>query len=110
MNALPDPELRGELIASELVPAGDVSGGDEQDTNLLRAMSKDAKRYISSFPWCGTVLSSYFGAGVGGIFAVFLFHIRPGRAEIDPWIWVVVGDIPPAYLPVADCQSPTEVF
>jgi hypothetical protein len=110
MNALPDSELKGEQIASDLVPAGDISGGDEQDTILLRTMLEDANEYISSFSWCGTVLSSYFGAGVGGIFAVFLFHIRPSRPGIDPWIWVVVGDIPSAYLPVADCQSPADVF
>jgi hypothetical protein len=110
MNAFPDSELRGELIASELAPAADISGEDEQDTVLLRTMSGDAQAYISSFSWCGTILSSFFGGGVGGIFAVFLFHIHPSRPGIDPWIWVVVGDIPSAYLPVADCQSPAEVF
>jgi hypothetical protein len=110
MKAFPDSELRGELIASELIPSGDISGDDEQDTTLLRAMSGDAKEYISSFSWCGTILSSFFGGGVGGIFAVFLFHIRSTRPGMDPWIWVVVGDIPSAYLRVADCQSPAEVF
>jgi hypothetical protein len=29
---------------------------------------------------------------------------------VDPWIWTIVGDIPPAYLPVSDCKSPAEVF
>ena len=73
-------------------------------------MSQDAKQYISSFPWCETILSSYFGGGVGGIFAVFFFHIRPSRSDVAPWIWIVVGDIPSAYLPVTDCESPAEVF
>ena len=69
-----------------------------------------ASLYISSFSWCGAVLDSYFGGGVGGIFAVFFFHIRRGRVDIDPWIWIVVGDIPPAYVPLSDCESPREVF
>lgn len=110
MREFPGSGLRGEQIASDLVSAGDIIGDDEQDTILLRTMSEDAKEYISSFSWCDAVLNSYFGGGVGGIFAVFLFHIRPSRRRTDPWIWVVVGDIPSAYLPVADCQSPAEVF
>lgn len=57
-----------------------------------------------------TFLSSFFGGGVGGVFAVFLFNIHPARPEISSWIWVVVGDIPSAYLPLEDCNSPDGVF
>src|SRR5882757_7232829 len=110
MNSDPTPELKGFLVASELVPAVNIVGDDEQDTVLLRKMSEDAKHYISSFPWCETILNSYFGGGVGGIFAVFFFHIRAGHSNVDPWIWVVVGDIPSACLPVTDCESPAGVF
>ena len=110
MSTDPTPELQGTQIASELVPAASVVGDDEQDTVLLRKMSEDAKQYISSFRWCETILSSYFGGGVGGIFAVFFFHIRPSRSDVAPWIWIVVGDIPSAYLPISDCESPAEVF
>ncbi len=110
MNTDTTPELKGTQIASELVPAARIVGDDEQDTVLLRKMSEDAKQYISSFRWCETILSSYFGGGVGGIFAVFFFHIRPSGSDVAPWIWIVVGDIPSAYLPVTDCESPAEVF
>jgi hypothetical protein len=110
MNTDATPELRGMQVASELVPAASIVGDDEQDTVLLRKMSEDAKQYISSFPWCETILGSYFGGGVGGIFAVFFFHIRPSRFDVAPWIWIVVGDIPSAYLPITDCESPAEVF
>ena len=109
MNAVPI-ELQGEQIASGLIPAGNIVGDDEQDTVLLRNMSEDAARYISSFRWCDAVLNSYFGGGVGGIFAVFLFRIRSNRPNVEPWIWIIVGDIPPAYLPLTDCKSPAEVF
>jgi hypothetical protein len=92
------------------VPSANIAGDDEEDTALLRTMSEEAKAYICSFSWCKNALDSYFGGGVGGIFAVFLFHIRPGRSDVDPWIWIVVGDIPPAYLPLSDCKSPADVF
>src|SRR5882757_9396327 len=110
MNTDPTPDFKGAQIASKLVLAGDIVGDDEQDTILLRKMSEDAKQYISSFRWCETILSSYFGGGVGGIFAVFFFHIRPSHSDVAPWIWIVVGDIPSAYLPVTDCESPAEVL
>lgn len=103
-------ELKGVRIASALVLAGEIHGDDEQDTVLLRKMWEHAREYISSFSWCEAVLDSYFGGGVGGIFAVYFFHIRPSRSDIDPWIWVAVGEVPAAYLPVTDCESPAEVF
>jgi hypothetical protein len=106
----PSAERRGELIASELVLTENIKGDDEEDTVLLRKMSEHARRYISSFPWCDAILSSHFGGGVGGVFAIFLFHIRPERQGLDPWIWVAVGDVPAAYLPVSDCDSPPEMF
>lgn len=109
MEAVPI-ELQGEQIASNLIPAESTVGDDEQDTILLRKMADDAKRYISSFSWCDAVLNSYFGGGAGGIFAVFFFHVRPSRPDVEPWIWIIVGDIPPAYLPLTDCKSPAEVF
>jgi hypothetical protein len=73
-------------------------------------MARDAADYISSFRWCGAVCDSYFGGGVGGIFAIFLLHIQPSRPDVDNWIWVMVGDKAPAYLPIADCASVGEAF
>jgi hypothetical protein len=103
-------ELQGERVAASLIRANSIVSDDDQDAVLLRQMKQDAERYISSFSWCKEVLDSYFGGGVGGIFAVFLFHIRSSRPDVEPWIWVVVGDIPPAYLPLTDCKSAAEVF
>jgi len=104
------PEIEGQHIACDLILTEDLSGEDETETASLRQMSKEAERYITSFTWCDTVRASYFAGGVGGVFAIFFFYIRPARPEVDPWIWIVVGDIPSAYLPVSDCNSPSQVF
>lgn len=103
-------ESEGQLIASELPVSTQLRGEDEKDTALLRGMAEEASHYISSFSWCMNVLDQYFAGGVGGIFAIFFFRIQPARADIDPWIWVMVGDVPPAYLPVTDCKSSAEAF
>jgi len=93
-----------------VVPVERMAGDDEDDTALLRGMSKEAEAYLRSFSWCGNVFSSFFGGGVGGIFAVFLFNIHPSRPGVGSWIWIIVGDIPSAYLPLVDAKSPAEVF
>lgn len=103
-------ETRGRKIAGRLTPVAKIAGDDEEDTRLLRSMAKEATEYVSSFSWCKEIQDAYFGGGVGGIFAVFLFHIQAGRADVEAWMWIVVGDIPSAYLPLSDADSPREVI
>lgn len=105
----PEPHDSGAPVVG-VVPVLSMTGEDEQDTILLHQMSREAEAYLRSFSWCGEVRSSFFGGGVGGVFAVFLFNIRPTRSGVDPWVWIVVGDIPSAYLPIEDAKSPEEVF
>ena len=87
-----------------------MAGDDERDTELLRKMLDDAVGYLSSFDWCASIRESFFGDGVGGIVAVFLFQIVPAKPEIDEWLWVVVGDLPPAYFVIDDLSSPRETL
>lgn len=103
-------DLAGKQIASSLVPLQNIFGDDQLDSILLRKMGIDAGVFIRSFPWCTTVLESFFGGGVGGIFAIYFFHIRSSRPDVDPWIWIMIGDVPPAYLPLTDCGSPAAAF
>jgi len=100
----------GFEIAADLTPCEEITGDDAEDTRLLRAMAADSKTYLEGFAWCQNVLECYFGDGVGGIFAVFFFRIQPKDETIGDWIWVMWGDVPPAYLPLADCSSPCEAF
>jgi hypothetical protein len=106
MDAFAKAEIAGKQIASELVPSDQIRGDDEIDTALLHKMAENATSYITSFAWCETVLDSYFCGGFGGIFAIFFVHIRSNRPEVDPWIWIMLGDVPAAYLPLTDCKSP----
>ena len=89
----------------QLTPIDKISGETAKDTSLLRKMSEEAKEYILSFAWCKTIKKSWLGWGVGGIAAVFLFEIEPASTDVDGMLWVIVGDLPPAYLVVE--ESPT---
>lgn len=99
-----------ELCPNGTVPVRDMAGEDAEDTRLLREMLKDAEAYLRSFSWCAAVSDAFFGGGIGGVFAVFLFKMKPRDTTISNWMWVITGDIPPAYLPITDASTPTEVF
>jgi len=90
---------------SQLVPIEQLSGDSSEETELLRELASDSRKYLESFTWSGRVGRGWFGLGVGRVFGVFLFEIEPSRHDIDRLLWVIVGDLPPAYL-VVD-ESPT---
>ena len=93
-----------------VVPVQQMKGDDEEDTAFLHEMLGQAKNYIQSFAWCNSIVSSYFAGGVGKIFAILLFRINSSRSDVDPWEWIFVGDIPPAYLPLEDAPSKLAAF
>ena len=97
--------MNRKVNVNELTPATRMHGDDEEDTLLLNGMLKEAERYLHGFAWCKEIQESYFGLGVGGIVGVFLFRIVPARDDVDDWVWVIVGDLPPAYITVDDAPN-----
>jgi hypothetical protein len=81
-----------------LVVAAGLQGEDEEDTRLLRELHERAKSFLAGFKWCKNIRGSWFGVGVGGIVAVFLFEIEPASDEVDAEMWIVVGDMPSAVI------------
>ena len=103
-------EMSAQSVAAELDPIEQTSGDNHEDTRLLREMAQRARVYLEGFPWCAVVLNGWFGGGVGGIFAVFLFHIVPADSDVDEWLWVMNGDLPSTYLAFEDAPSVKEAF
>jgi hypothetical protein len=78
---------RNESVSvSGVVPIERMMGDDSEDTALLGQMLEDARDYLRSFSWCESIKSAYFGGGIGGILAIFLFHTSSARAEVASWI------------------------
>ena len=88
-----------------VIPAAAMRGEDEEDTELLRASLRQAADFLTSFEWCHGILEGYFGLGVGGVVAVFLFRLD-APPQVDEWLWIVVGDVPPCYLVTGDAPTP----
>jgi hypothetical protein len=91
--------------ASKLVAVNDMEGDDADDTALLQGMLEEARSFLLGHRWCGRIAESYFGLGVGGIVAVFLFRIIPVEKQVDEYLWVVVGDLPPLYITTDDAPN-----
>lgn len=80
------------MTNSPLIPSTDILDVE------VAELSRRASEYLLSQSWCRGILSSHLGWAVAGVVGVFLFEIDPARSGIDKELWVVVGDVPSAYL------------
>lgn len=87
-----------------------IFGDDAEDTELLRAMTRSARDYITSFNWCPPISVCYLAFGVGGVAALFLFKFDRKIQDSDDQLWVVIGDLPSAYLVVEADDSPQQAM
>ena len=89
---VPEPDF------NTLVPTTRMQGESRRETKELRSMLAKAREYISSFNWCPDIAETYLGIGIGGVVAVFLFQFTQKINGTDGTLWVVVGDVPSAYM------------
>jgi hypothetical protein len=87
-----------------------IQGDDAKDSALLGRMAADARAYLESFKWCPPISTTYLASGVGGIAAIFLFEFSTPIRDTDERLWVIVGDLPSAYLVVETDDSPADAM
>lgn len=78
----------------------------QEGVEEMNGMYQEAREFLEFYDWCAEIQESYVGLLYPGVVAVFLFRIVPARKDIDEWIWVIVGDLPPAYLTADGCPNP----
>jgi hypothetical protein len=88
----------------------ELVGEDSEDTTLLTEMAREARAYISAFDWCPPVRAIYLAYGVGGVVGVFLFKFSKKIQGSDDTLWVIVGDLPSAYLVLVPNDSPADAL
>jgi hypothetical protein len=91
---------------SKLFDIESLGDGDEEEALELKKLHDEARRYIGSFQWSGEIKRVLFGLGIGGVVGVFLFELEPAKPDVDPILWVVVGDLPSAYLGTDEAPVP----
>jgi hypothetical protein len=101
-----DNPAKPDLASVIRLPPADVSTGDAD----LDSARIEARQYLQFYNWVLSVRGEYFGYGADGIIYIFLFEIEPGRPEVNQWIWVIVGDVPPAFIPADDAGHPSRLL
>ncbi|TPM34484.1 hypothetical protein [Mesorhizobium sp. B2-3-5] len=87
-----------------------LGAGDPDRHDSLEAALSDAREYINFYDWGKAIKSEYLGYGVEGIIYIFLFEISPDRPEVFQWIWVIVGDVPSAFIPGDESKTPYQAL
>ncbi len=98
------------MDTDNLIPISLMEKGDQADDYSLGNLAVEAEEYIASQSWCKSALDGHFGLGYHGIVGVFLFEIEPTHEQVDRLLWVVTGDLPPAYLVCDDCPNPVSAL
>ena len=68
-------------------------------------MAKEAESFVASHRWCTRVATVQLAWAVAGVLGVFQVHLVPAKPGVDDTLWVVVGDVPPAYLVLDDAPT-----
>lgn len=79
--------------------------------DLQIKMHCEAVDFIASQKWCVKINDVYVGSVFPGILAIFLIKIEPINDDVDEQVWVVVGDLPSAYITYeGDTRTPLEAL
>jgi hypothetical protein len=98
--------MKPPLNITGIVPIADMRGDLPGEIDRLDDDYLAARTFILGQNWCAGIGDVYFGAGLGGVVSIFLVEIAPKPTAIDRWLWVIAGDIPPAYLATDVSHNP----
>ena len=88
------------------IPKSDIDYKDE-----VIMQSEDAIKYLESYSWCEKILDGWLVSDFGYVLCIFLFEIAPTKnSGADDKLWVIVGDIPPAYLDTIEYKTANDAL
>ena len=98
--------MNAHVDMSKVTPAALMRGEDAEETAGLKELLDEAAAYLNRFDWHRGLKEAYLGIGIAKILGVFLLEIVPASEEVDDKVWVVVGDLPPAYITTEEAPNP----
>lgn len=102
-----------DLNKAQAIPLSQMVGEDSEETELFRQAAEEARNYLKPFNWCNDAADEYFCFGIGGVIQIFLFRVvrvLEQEKAVEEWLWVIVGDLPSAYLVTDDDKSPHDAL
>lgn len=92
---------------ADLIKIEDLPNSGVEDAAGLVKLGQEAENFLMWHQWCGAVRQGYLDYDWYGILALFYFEIEPASPNADNNLWVIVGDVPPAYLDLESCPTAT---
>lgn len=78
----------------------------DPDAKSIEKLHQEARAFLESFAWCNSIIEDRIGFVYPSIVGVFLFKFVVTAKEREDWVWVITGDIPPAYIACEDSPNP----
>lgn len=88
-----------------LTPETGRLSDDPTDDAIIRDMIKDAKLYLRSYRWCPPIAQVLVGYAVPNVIAALLVRFSRPIQDKDEMLWVIVGDLPSAYLVIDQARD-----
>jgi hypothetical protein len=82
-----------------MIPAGNIANAE------VRQFADEARAFVASHDWCARVTDVRLAWACAGVLGVFQVQLEPSRPGVDQRLWVVVGDLPTAYLVQDDAST-----
>lgn len=99
------------IDTSKMIPIQDISSAaDIEHRDEVIELAERAQAYIGSMSWCKEIVNGWLDYACGYIAGVFYFQILPAYPDVPSDIWVIVGDLPPAYMEAELCSNGCEAM
>jgi hypothetical protein len=80
-----------------MIPIGQIAQADLDYVDEVVDLAERAGRYLVSMRWCRQVVDGWLDFATGYIVGIFYFQIVPAQPDVPRFVWIIVGDMPPAY-------------
>ena len=87
---------------ANMVDINNIYSSGIEYANELSNLANEAIAFLKSNKWCNEILEGKLDRGWGYIMAVFFFTINTDYEGVPNNIWVITGDLPPAYIDAND--------
>jgi hypothetical protein len=96
----------------KLLSAGQLAGDarfEEDEIAEITQLWSEATEFLEAHEWCLEVIDQYLSFSSVPILCVFLADVKVLAPATSP-LWVIVGDIPPAFIDVAETENAAEAL
>lgn len=87
---------------NKMIEIKNIARSEIEHKDEIIILANEAKQFLISHDWCKKINKGFFDRGWGYSLSIFYFLIEPISSDIPDSVWLIVGDLPPAYIDVAD--------